>query len=113
MGLPPARIKTIIVVLNLNCAGGCSEILLKQGLTQANEARRDCPSSPNGFRRERTHHHFPRVCRWCVHHARKKAGQPPSRLKIKYNAHGSTRSGGSPIFCSFCFLDLLLSNIFP
>ena len=35
-----------------------------------------------------------------VHHARKKTGQPPERLKIKYNAHGFTRAGGSPIFCS-------------
>ena len=39
------------------------EILRKQGLSQASEARRDCPCPPNGFRRERTHHHFPGVCR--------------------------------------------------
>ena len=78
------------------------EILRKQGLSQR-AARRDCPALQR-FPPGRTHHHFPRVCRWCYITPAK--GQPP-RLKI-CTTHGFT-PGGSPFFALF---STFFSNIF-
>ncbi len=46
MGLPPAHVKTIIVVLNLNCAGGSSENLRNAGTVASERSETGLADKP-------------------------------------------------------------------
>ncbi len=53
-----------------------------------------------GFAHGQAAETVPIFSRSCTIRPQKKAGQPPARFRIRYNAHGFLCAGGSPIFCS-------------